>query len=224
MGGEGRRFGGDIPKQFHLLAGKKVFTYALETLLSTALFQEIVLVCHPAWMVDCEGVKSVAGGATRQLSSYQGLKAFSQKPDIVLIHDAVRPFVSARILQDNVKGALEKGAVDTCIPSADTLVHAPDGESIATIPRRAEYQRGQTPQTFRYDWILEAHEHALAKGIENASDDCQLILRMGRPVFVVAGEERNIKITSELDLFFAEHLLKAGALEPLPKHRSILFE
>lgn len=207
MGGEGRRFGGGVPKQFQLLGERKVFTYALETLFSSGLFQEIILVCHLDWMVSHEGTKTVPGGATRQQSSYAGLKAFAQKPDIVLIHDAVRPFVTEEILRENVRLALEHGAVDTCIPSADTLVHAPGGKRITAIPNREEYQRGQTPQTFRYDWIEEAHERALAEGVENASDDCRLLLRMGRPVYIARGEERNIKITTEFDLFIAKQLL-----------------
>lgn len=212
MGGEGRRFGGGIPKQFQLLGEKKVFTYALETLLSSGLFQEIVLVCHPDWMVSHEAARTVPGGATRQQSSYAGLRAFAQKPDIVLIHDAVRPFVTQKILQANVRLAKEQGAVDTCIPSADTLVHAPDEKRLTAIPRREEYQRGQTPQTFRYDWIIEAHERALAEGIENVSDDCQLVLRTGRPVYIVQGAEQNIKITTEFDLSIAEQLLKREAV------------
>jgi 2-C-methyl-D-erythritol 4-phosphate cytidylyltransferase len=214
MGGDGKRFGSELPKQLQLLGGKKVFTYALETLIASGLFHEIVLVCHPHWMVAHEGARSIPGGATRQQSSYRGLHGFTQRPDIVLIHDAVRPFVSERILRDNVALAIQHGAADTCIPSADTLVHAPGGQRIAAIPPRAEYQRGQTPQTFRYDWILEAHEQALVQGVENASDDCQLALRMGRPIWIAQGEEINIKITTELDLSLAESLLPKGSRQP----------
>lgn len=208
MGGEGRRFGSEIPKQFHLLSGKPIYQHTLGAIVSAGFFDEIILVTHSDWLdLHLEGVKVVTGGKTRQASSLNGLRAFSKKPDIVLIHDAVRPFVTERILRENVAGAMEWGAVDTCIPTADTLVHAPGGRVIATIPKREEYLRGQTPQTFRMDWIVEAHEKALAEGIENASDDCRLVLRLGRPVHVVAGEERNLKITSELDLFLAEQLL-----------------
>lgn len=205
MGGEGRRFGGEVPKQFRLLLGKKTYCHALDTFLAAHLFDEIILVCHPNWIdIVHNGIKIIPGGATRQESSYRGLGALDPKADIVLIHDAVRPFVTKRILQDNIAGAIRWGAVDTCIPSADTLVHAPGGEVIATIPRREEYLRGQTPQTFRKDWIVEAHEQALADGVKNASDDCSLVLRMGKAVHVVAGEEQNLKITSELDLRLAE--------------------
>lgn len=204
MGGEGSRFGGDLPKQFLDLGGKKVFSHALDTMKSSELFNEIILVCHPRWLFDYEGV--VAGGRTRQESSRLGLKAFQSRPDIVLIHDAVRPFVCERILSENIEAAIAHGAVDTCIPTADTLVHAPMEKTITSIPNRKEYMRGQTPQTFRMDWILQAHESALKAGVENASDDCQLILRLGLPVHIVTGEERNIKITSEFDLIIAEQI------------------
>ena len=206
MAGVGHRFGSEFPKQFHLLGGKPVYTYALETCLKTGFFDEIILVCHPDWIETMtHGV--VAGGSTRQQSSYLGLRAFKKRPDIVLIHDAVRPFVTAEILEENIRLAIAHGAVDTCIPSTDTLVYAPGGEKIAKIPNRADYLRGQTPQTFRMDWILEAHEKALADGIENATDDCQLVLRMGHPVHVAKGDEKNLKITSEIDLLIAEKTL-----------------
>lgn len=206
MGGEGARFGSSLPKQFHLLGAKKLYEHALETLQASELFHEILLVCHPDWM-DLPHPGIIQGGKTRQESSYLGLKGFKERPDLVLIHDAVRPFVSERILRENVEGARLWGAVDTCIPSADTIVHAPDGKTIREIPLRREYLRGQTPQTFRWDWIVEAHERARLEGIENASDDCQLVLRMGKKVAIVQGEEKNIKITSEFDLCLAKQLL-----------------
>ncbi len=220
MGGEGARFGSSVPKQFHLLGGKKVYQHALETLIASHLFEEILLICHPDWIHlpinelantkhrQAPSCRCIKGGKTRQESSYLGLKAFKTQPDIVLIHDAVRPFVSEQILRENVEGAIHWGATDTCIPSADTLVYAPNKNRIESIPKREEYLRGQTPQTFKMEWILEAHEKALSDGIQNASDDCRLVLRLGKPVHIVAGEESNLKITSEFDLMIANaHLL-----------------
>ncbi|MES2273518.1 MAG: IspD/TarI family cytidylyltransferase [Chlamydiota bacterium] len=214
MGGEGRRFGSALPKQFHLLGGKRVFQYALETFLASQLFDEILLVCHTDWaeMVREQSnsiVRVILGGKTRQASSYAGLKGFSENPDIVLIHDAVRPFVTDPILRENVRQAILHGAVNTCIPTADTLVHAPTKRKILTIPKREEYLRGQTPQTFRMDWILSGHEKALSEGVENSTDDCQLVLNLERPIQIVAGDERNLKITSEFDLLVAEQLLSS---------------
>lgn len=200
MAGEGARFGSHIPKQFLPLGGKKVYEHTLTTFEESALFDEILLVCHPKWVE--KGM--IPGGKTRQESSFLGLQGFRELPDIVLIHDAVRPFVSKEILEENIRMAIKYGAVDTCIPTADTLVYSPNGKMVEKIPKRSSYLRGQTPQTFQFQIIKEAHEKAL---ITNASDDCQLILSMGKPVHIVQGNNRNIKITTEIDIIIAESLL-----------------
>jgi 2-C-methyl-D-erythritol 4-phosphate cytidylyltransferase len=212
MGGMGQRFGSPIPKQFHKLNEKRIYRYALDTFLETQYFDEIILVCPAAWIKTVQEeiphfVRTAAGGATRQESSYAGLKAFQNPPGIVLIHDAVRPFVSKKIIQDNLEQAISQGAADTCIPSADTLIISRSRLHVEKIPERTHYMRGQTPQTFRYPLILEAHETARQRGIENASDDCQLILSLGRPVAIAQGSEENFKITSELDLAIAMFFL-----------------
>ncbi len=212
IGGTGLRFGSDTPKQFHRLAGKKVYIHTLETFLRTKLFKEIVVVCPQKWVPQVKeelapypSLLIVEGGATRQASSYRGLLACGKNTDIVVIHDGVRPFVSEEIIKENVAKAIEYGAVDTCIPSADTLVHSIDSQKIDVIPKRADYLRGQTPQSFRYPLILDAHQQAKET---NSSDDCSLVLRSGHPVHVVMGSEENIKITSELDLLLAEQILR----------------
>lgn len=206
MGGKGSRFGHPIPKQFLPLNGKPVYLHALDRLRQSNLFDEIILVCPCDWPIAETGVTIVAGGETRQQSSYAGLKAFTGQPDIVLIHDAVRPFVSQTILEENLSLAIQHGAVDTCIPSADTIVHAPHSKSILQIPNRAEFLRGQTPQTFRFDWIVQAHQRAIEDQIIDCSDDCQLILRLGFPVQIAQGSESNFKITTSFDLLIATHL------------------
>jgi len=204
MGGTGQRFGSEMPKQFHRLSGKPVYQVTLEAFQAAGFFDEIVLSCHPDWMKEAQGARVIAGGATRQESSYKGLLGFGQV-DIVLIHDAVRPFVSVEVLRENALLAIEHGAVDTCIRSADTLVYAPEGKVIESIPNRAHYLRGQTPQSFQYSVILKAHEKSRGK---DSTDDCRLVLEMGHPVWVAEGDEHNLKITSELDLFLAEQLFR----------------
>lgn len=215
MGGEGKRFSSSLPKQFHRLSGKKVYLYTLETFVKSQLFKEIILVCHKSYIDEIANdiqalrntsspIRVIAGSDTRQLSSEIGIK--SSLFDYVLIHDAVRPFVSLTILEDNIEALKKFDACDTCIPSADTIVHSKDQELITSIPDRSKYLRGQTPQSFKKDLLIKAHENALKNNITNASDDCQLITT--DPIHIVKGSETNIKITSSFDLCIAEHLLR----------------
>ena len=209
MGGEGKRFSTAIPKQFHLLGGLSVYQHTLNTFRESGLFREIILVCHPDWIhkvqEESPDVKVVSGGNTRQKSSLRGLEACNPACNYVMIHDAVRPFVSHQILRDNIQAVLESDAVDTCIPSSDTIVMTQDGSSIASIPPRHQLWRGQTPQTFTYPLICEAHRNTTQT---NATDDCQLIIDLGLRVAIVRGSEKNFKITTEWDLKMAHYFLE----------------
>ena len=212
MAGSGSRFESRIPKQFHRLAGKAIYQHTLARFIDSNLFDEILLVCSAERVEQMQkevppSVRVIAGGATRQESSYLGLLA-AQNPDIICIHDAVRPFVSIEILRANIAKAKEYKAVNTCITSHDTLVYAPEHLQIQAIPLRHEFMRAQTPQTFHYPVILQAHQHALSKGLVNRTDDCSLVLDMGHPVHITAGNEENIKITTQLDLCLAEQILR----------------
>ncbi|GAB4191718.1 MAG: bifunctional cytidylyltransferase/SDR family oxidoreductase [Simkaniaceae bacterium] len=214
MGGDGKRFGNSLPKQFQLLSGKKIYQHTLEVFLNSQFFQNILLVCRPDYVPlvleetakFAPLVQVVPGGKDRQASSYSGLLA-ADPCDIIMVHDAVRPFITEKILQENIEAAITCGAADTCIPSSDTLVHVREG-FIEEIPDRDLWKRGQTPQTFQYALLKRAHQKALRSNISGASDDCQLVLRLGIPIKTILGSESNIKITSLLDLFLAEQLLR----------------
>jgi 2-C-methyl-D-erythritol 4-phosphate cytidylyltransferase len=215
MAGTGSRLGSSTPKQFLLLGSKKIYLHTLETFINSNLFQQIILVCHPDWIDQVKNeitpdprIGIIAGGPTRQASSFLGLQA-CQNSDFVMIHDAVRPFVSQDILKRNLKAVLEHRAVDTCIPSTDTIVYAESGEFITAIPLRKSYLRGQTPQTFDYQLILKAHQATKAT---ESTDDCSLVLELGHPVHIVAGSEENIKITTERDVETSEALLNRKEL------------
>ncbi len=207
MAGIGSRLGSPTPKQFHHLGSKKIYLHTLETFLSSELFHQIILVSHADWIDEVQKeipldpkLSVIAGGPTRQSSSLLGLQACLKATQYVMIHDAVRPFVSQEILERNMTAVLEHHAVDTCIPSADTMVHSANGQLITSIPDRKEYQRGQTPQTFDYQLICEAHRKSKAI---SSTDDCSLVLELGHPVAIVTGSEENIKITTELDIQLA---------------------
>lgn len=218
MGGSGCRFNDTTPKQFHKLSGKKIYMHTLDKFRSSRLFDELVLVCHPDWIptvkrdishIDDLNIHVVPGGDSRQASALIGIEA--SRGNYVVIHDAVRPFVSERILRENVEAAIAHKAVDTCIGSADTIVHTKDGESIANIPDRAQFLRGQTPQSFERELILDAHKKATDGG---GSCECRLARDAGYPVHIVEGEESNLKITTMLDLYIAEQILRIKHATP----------
>ena len=225
MGGKGARFGSAVPKQFLNLSGKPVYRYALDTFLSFSTFAEIILVLDSQWISKIASeltdsrIRCVPGGHTRQDSSYRGLISCGKETDAVIIHDAVRPFVAPATIAAHLELLSHRQAINTCIRSSDTLVHVKNSTTIDAIPNRNHYWRGQTPQSFSYPLILHAHE---TSPDQNASDDCSLITALGKEVHIVPGSENNIKITTSLDLFLAEQLIRTHSLPLTPtKPRSL---
>lgn len=216
--GTGTRFNDTQPKQFAKLAGLPVLVHTLKVFESSRLISGIVVVTQEEFVdqiwefADQSGlkkiVKVVVGGATRQESSYIGINCCGPDTDYVLVHDSVRPFVTNRVIDDLVAAVIEHQAVDTVIPSADTIVEVDSAGFISRIPDRARLRRGQTPQAFSYKLILDSHMKALTDGVANATDDCSLVLHLGHKVFVVNGDEQNIKITYPLDLHIADKLFQ----------------
>lgn len=200
LGGEGLRMEQPFldkkyPKQFLPLGEKKVYEWTLQTFEKSNLFSEIILVSPERHFLK----NSTLGGKTRQESSFNGLKALQADTDFVLIHDAVRPFVSTDILKKHIEALKTHSAVNTCIPTYDTI-NLVENETVLSIPKRSQCMRGQTPQSFSYQLIKEAHEKTSQT---NAPDDCSLILELGYPVHVVLGSEENFKITTKQDYDFA---------------------
>lgn len=193
--GESRRFKSPISKLATKLGEKEVFRHSYDTIVSSALFDQIVVVTS----IDRPFENSVLGGSSRQESCYLGLLA-CKDIDYVVIHDAARPFLTHEILQRNIDAVIQHGAVTTAIPSHDTISIVQDGK-IDSIPNRENCWRTQTPQSFSYPLILEAHEKYKGR---NASDDASLILQLGHKVHVVLGSNENFKITTPIDLAFAE--------------------
>jgi 2-C-methyl-D-erythritol 4-phosphate cytidylyltransferase/2-C-methyl-D-erythritol 2,4-cyclodiphosphate synthase len=213
--GQGRRAGGTVPKQYAPLGGETVLWRTLRAFLEhpavdlvlTAiaaadrpLYDAAIVSDHP------KVLPPVPGGDTRQRSVLAGLRALAaHAPARVLIHDAARPFVTAAIL-DRVLAALERtpGAI-AAVPLADTLKRAgPDGLIAATLDRGGLW-RAQTPQAFRFEAILGAHEAAAAAGRSDLTDDAAVAEWAGLPVALVEGGEANVKLTT------VEDLARAGA-------------
>lgn len=226
-GGTGNRMGiVDKPKQFIDLYGKPIIVHTLETFDNHLEVDYIAIVCLKEWIDDLkifirkyeiDKVRwIIEGGQTRQESIYNAIKTLSNEcsdDDILVIHDSVRPLVSHKIISNNISAAKEYGAVDTVIPSADTIVKSGDGNNIDEIPNRSELFLGQTPQSFKLSLIREAHENAISMKIVNSTDDCQLILAIGHKVKLVMGEKLNFKVTSFDDLLLLKSIVKLGKTE-----------
>jgi len=206
--GRGTRFGADRPKQLLPLLGRPVLRHAAEALLRDGGVDAILPVTPPGEEAELAALldglplrRAVAGGATRQASVLAGLEALAaDPPDIVLVHDAARPVIPAGTVPA-LLAALEStpGAIPAA-PVAETLKRGEEGRVVATVPRAGLF-RAQTPQAFRFADLLAAHR---AAGIEEATDDAQILERAGLPVALVAGDESNVKITWKEDLVRVE--------------------
>ena len=221
-GGSGSRIIGTLPKQFLTLAGKTILQHSIEKFENHSDIDHIFIVIHGDYLektkeiIHNSGYKKVVkilkGGETRQDSSRIGVTAanpreYEAEYENVLIHDAARPFVSKAII-DNILSALEThSAVNVAVPSPDTIIEIDHDHYIKSVPDRTYLRRVQTPQAFKLDLIQKAHRLALENNITNATDDCSLILKFGlAPVYVVEGNEQNIKITYPQDLQLAKYI------------------
>ena len=218
--GSGIRFGTDKPKQFQKLSGKMIIEHTLDVFEQNNYIDKIIIVVNPDWIDLCESIllknnykkviKIIRGGKTRQESSYIGINSIPDIEANVLIHDAVRPLVSQTIISECVKSLKLYKAIDVAIPSADTIIHVNKNNIIKKIPNRNHLRRGQTPQAFHLSIIKKAHD--LAKNSEkhlNITDDCGLVVNFNlAPVYVVNGNEENLKITHPIDLAFADKLFQ----------------
>ena len=214
--GSGTRMVGlDAPKQFCLVNDKPLFLYSVEAFEKNLSIDAIVIITQANFVNKVQNICDenalfkvrliTDGGNTRQESVYKGLKAisdFAQDDDIILIHDAARPLVSQAIIDNNIKGCEEFGAVQTAIKTNDTIVKADDEKS--EVLDRSNLYQVQTPQTFKYSIIKKAHQKAKREGVKNASDDAHLV----GDVRIVNGESTNFKITTIQDLKLLKAMLK----------------
>lgn len=230
-GGSGERFGANVPKQFVKVSGKTIIEHTLNRIDNNEKINSVIIVINPDFYDYMNQLiiknnflkvkKVIKGGKTRQESSYAGLMACDSNTENVLFHDAIRPFVSDKIINDTIEALEKYEAVDVAIPSADTLVKVDDDNIITDIPKRKYLMRGQTPQGFRIDIIKKAYDLYLKKPIEDITDDCGLIVKynLGK-VFVVTGEEKNIKITYKEDAYLADKLFQLNSSEILLNDKS----
>lgn len=218
--GTGERFGENIPKQFYQFEGKTLLEHAIDAFEKNKNIDEIILVTNPKFRDLAENIlnkndykkitKVLNGGKTRVESSYIGTSEAPEEAN-VLIHDAVRAFVTQKIIDDNIEALKKHEAVGTAIESIDTIIQVDKNNVITAIPPRKFLKRVQTPQSFRANLIKKAHELALKDENASFTDDCGLILRYNlAPIHIVDGDEINLKITQKNDLKIIENILDRG--------------
>ena len=218
--GRGQRAGGDVPKQYRKIAGAPAIRPTLAALSCHPRVNLVQPVIHPddedLFRAASSGLKNllkpVAGGATRQSSVHAGLLALQGRPpDIVLIHDAARPFLSSALISRAIEAAEAYGAAVPGIAVADTVKKIDDGGLVTETLDRAPLRMVQTPQAFTFALIADAHQRAAAAGRADFTDDAALAEWAGHRVLMFEGEAGNVKLTTNEDFARAE-LLSAAAL------------
>ncbi len=214
-GGVGKRLGISTPKQFFKVAGKMVIEHTIDVFEHNPHIDEVVIVSNPMLISDIENIvlrngwKKVArilkGGKERYDSSLAAIRAFEGEDVNLIFHDAVRPLVSQRIVDDVVEALKTYKAVNVAIPTADTII-AVKGDFIDHIPDRSALRRGQTPQAFDREIIAQAYEKALKDPEFKTTDDCGVVKRYMPevPIYVVKGEEMNMKLTYKEDTYMMD--------------------
>lgn len=224
-GGIGKRMGiSTIPKQFLDLAGKPIIIHTIEKFLVSRCIDVLFVAVPREWLLYCRDIVDnhikikhtpiciVEGGGTRNESIFNIIGEIENKygvksNDVIMTHDAVRPFVPMRVIEENAVFVHETGACDTVIAATDTIIESFDGVLIKNIPDRKHLYQGQTPQTFYIDLLSDAYDKLSNEEKSGLTDACGICVMRGIPVRLVEGSVLNIKITTQEDLKIAESLI-----------------
>jgi 2-C-methyl-D-erythritol 4-phosphate cytidylyltransferase len=221
-GGVGSRLGDSVPKQFFKVAGKTVLEHTVTAFEHNENIDEIAIVIHRSFVQTAEEMtltnewkkvrKILPGGAVRHESSLAAINAYASQPGCKLIfHDAVRPLVSQRVINEVVEALREYNAVAVAVPATDTIIQVEDsGRFIRYIPNRNRLQQAQTPQGFKQQTIAAAYHIALQDPAFTSTDDCGIVVKYlpDEKVFIVRGETSNIKLTYKEDTYLLEKLIR----------------
>ncbi len=226
-GGVGVRAGLGMPKQLARIAGKPIIEHTITAVDASPAIDEIIVMMEPNHVASVTALIESGrfqklrgvfpGGESRNDTTRLALAQLPDEECKVLFHDAVRPFVDGRILQDCVDALDHYGAVDTAIPSADTIIQInTETNVLVDVPPRALLRRGQTPQAFLKSTISRAYERAGKDRNFVATDDCTVVLKYTPDVqiAVIAGSDENMKITEAIDVFIADKLFQLKSAEP----------
>ena len=224
-GGIGSRMGNaEKPKQYLNIGDKPIIVHTLEKFFINDSMEKIIVLCPSQWVShtknlvkrhigSTERIVVIEGGSTRNETIMNAIryieKEYTVDDDTVIVtHDSVRPFVTHRIIEENIRYAKEYGACDTVIPATDTIVQSEDNKVISVIPERSKMYQGQTPQSFKVRLLKELYEGLTTQEKEILTDAAKIFVMKGKEVYMVEGEVSNIKITYPYDLRVAETLLK----------------
>lgn len=224
-GGIGSRMGGtDTPKQFLTLGDKPVIIHTIEKFVINSKFDKILVLSPQSFINhtinliteyfgENNNIVVLEGGDTRNDTIINSINFIRENFDIdddsiIVTHDSVRPFVTHRIIEDNINAAKEFGACDTVVPATDTIVESVGGEIINDIPVRDNFYQGQTPQSFKINKLYELINDLSDKETNILTDACKIFVLKGEEVHLVEGEITNIKITYPYDLKLANTILK----------------
>jgi len=216
-GGIGSRMGNmNMPKQYLQLGSRPIIVHTVEKFFVHPLVERVIVLSPPSFLGFTQDVLNehlpkghnvavIAGGERRNDTLRCALRYVKEyfgdaEDHILLTHDAVRPFVTHRVISDNIAAAREHGACDTVVPASDTIVRSEDGKFIADIPPRRSLYQGQTPQTFTCNKLRALIESLSPEEEAVLTDACMIYALRGEPVALVQGEVHNIKITYPFDL------------------------
>ena len=224
-GGIGSRMGNvEKPKQYFIIGSKPIIVHTIEKFYVNDSFEKIIVLCPNQWINHTKNlikkyipgavdkIAVIEGGSTRNETIMNSIdyieKEYGLEEDTIIVtHDAVRPFVTGRIIEDNIHYAREYGACDTVIPATDTIVESRNGSIVSSIPDRKTMYQGQTPQSFRAGKLKELYYSLTPEEKEILSDAAKIFVMKGENVHLVQGEVFNIKITYPYDLKVAEAMI-----------------
>lgn len=225
--GNGTRMGyTEMPKQFLKLGEKPIIIHTIEKFLLIKEIDCLIIVVGEKWKIHTidlikkyipkcfiEKIHVCVGGQDRSDSISKGIdyiesKFGIDKTDIIVTHDAVRPFVTSRIIKENIDMAIKYGATDTVIPAYDTIVESKDGEFLSAIPNRNNMYQGQTPQSFNILKLKELYLKLKPEEKEMLTDCAKVFSINNEKVKIVNGESFNIKITNQYDFKIANLLIR----------------
>lgn len=225
-GGTGARMGNvDKPKQYLLLNRKPIIIHTIEKFCINPRFEKIIVLCPKNWILhtqnliskylnDYKQIEVIEGGNTRNdtiMNAIRYIENIHMLDDdtVIVTHDSVRPFVTHRIIEENIDSAIQYGACDTVISASDTIVESNDGNIISNIPDRTQMYQGQTPQSFKARKLMEVFNSLTSEEKEILTDAAKILVIKGEPVHLVKGEVFNTKITYSYDLEVAEAMIRS---------------